>query len=585
MRRAFAALGVAVVFALPALAQEAPSLFVREAVDARSYAAAPRLAERAAIVPATVLPSSASSMPEAVMAIQNWNAGGHQPMRNGFRRALPDVIEMRLSSAMAAKNAITTFGRGVMEATPHGTIVWSTMVRVEKAHRLRLHLEKLSIPDGTVFWVYGAGKAPVAFSRALIDDKGSLWTPSVPGDTIYLDVETSSTQATAFTIREILELIDVGVGSIKAQDAPTCLVDATCVGASTFTEIAASRKAIASLFFVTSEGGGAVCTGGLLNDQANSRTPYLLTANHCFHDQTTASSLEAVFDFQTSSCQGSFNRDAGPTVNGAQWLTSSATSDVTLVKLNSLPAGRTLLGWNASTSVAGAGTVLHRISHPVPGSDIFPQSYSNTLVDTLTGICTGVPRANFIYSSSVGGQGGVYGGSSGSPVMLANGQVVGQLLGSCGPDASAGCDLRNATVDGAFSSSFPVLSPFLTGNPVQPTVCTQNATTICLADGRFAVSATWRTNDGMSGDGQAVRLTADTGYFTFFGATNVEAVVKVINACSFSQRFWVFAGGLTNVNVVLTVRDTKNGTTKSYTNPLNTAFQPVQDTGAFATCP
>jgi hypothetical protein len=569
---------------MPALAQEVGSLFVREAIEAKSYAAAPRLAERASMVPATVLPSSATSIPDAIAAIQNWNAGGQQPMRNGFRRALPDVIEMRLSSAIVAKTSITTFGRGVIEATTHGTIVWSTMVRVEKAHRLRLHLEKLSIPDGTVFWVYGPGQKPTAFSRELVDDKGTLWTPSVRGDTVYLDVETSSTAATAFTIREILELIDVGVGSIHAQDAPTCLVDATCVSASTFTEIASARKGIASLFFVTSEG-GAVCTGGLLNDQASSRTPYLLTANHCFHDQTTASSLEAVFDFQTASCQGSFNRDADPTVNGAQWLVSSSTSDVTLVKLNSLPAGRVLLGWTANTAAVGNGTMIHRISHPVPANDIFPQSYSSTLVDTSLGTCTGVTRTNFLYSTSVGGQGGVYGGSSGSPVMLANGQVVGQLLGSCGPEPSAGCDLRNSTVDGAFSSSFSVLSQFLTGSPAQPTACTQNATTICLADGRFAVSATWRTNDGMSGNGQAVRLTTDTGYFTFFNANNVEAVIKLINACTFNQRFWVFAGGLTNVNVVITVRDTKNGTVKTYTNPANTAFQPVQDTSAFATCP
>jgi hypothetical protein len=89
----------------------------------------------------------------------------------------------------------------------------------------------------------------------------------------------------------------------------------------------------------------------------------------------------------------------------------------------------------------------------------------------------------------------------------------------------------------------------------------------------------------MSGNGQAVRLTTDTGYFTFFNANNVEAVIKVINACGFNQRYWVFAGGLTNVNVVITVLDTKNGTVKTYTNPSNTAFQPVQDTSAFATCP
>ncbi|HYS54003.1 MAG TPA: trypsin-like peptidase domain-containing protein [Thermoanaerobaculia bacterium] len=585
MKRALIALAVAVILALPVSAQENQGFFMRDAVGVKSYAAAPRLAERAAMVPAVVLPAAATTIPEAITAIADWNASGREPMRNGFRRMLPDVIDMHLSSAIAAKSAITAFGRGVVETTNHGTIVWSTTVRVDDAHRIRLHLENVMLPEGAALWVYGGGQTPIGFGRELLDGNGSLWTPSVPGGVVYLDVEVPASNAAAsFSIREILELIDVGVGVIHANDAPTCLVDATCVSSSTFPQISIARKAVASLFFVTSDG-GAVCTGGLLNDQASSGTPFLLTANHCFHDQSSASSLEAVFDFQTSSCQGNFNRNTSPTVNGATWLVSSSTSDFTLVRLNSIPAGRFLLGWNSSTSVVPSGTTLHRVSHPVPASDIFPQSYSNTSVDTSTGTCSGFPRSNFIYSSSAGGQGGVYGGSSGSPVMLANGQVVGQLLGSCGPDPSAGCDVRNSTVDGAFSSSFTSLSPFLTGSGATPTVCTQNATTMCLADGRFAVSATWRTNDGNNGNGQAVRLTSDTGYFTFFSASNVEAVVKVLNACGLNQKFWVFAGGLTNVNVVLTIRDTKNGTTKTYTNPQNTAFQPIQDTNAFATCP
>jgi len=115
--------------------------------------------------------------------------------------------------------------------------------------------------------------------------------------------------------------------------------------------------------------------------------------------------------------------------------------------------------------------------------------------------------------------------------------------------------------------------------------CSQNATTICLSGDRFAVSATWRASDGSNGSGQATRLTSDTGYFTFFNASNVEVVVKVLNGCGVNSRYWVFAGGLTNVNVVLTVRDTTTGTTKTYTNPQSTAFQPIQDTGALATCP
>jgi hypothetical protein len=113
--------------------------------------------------------------------------------------------------------------------------------------------------------------------------------------------------------------------------------------------------------------------------------------------------------------------------------------------------------------------------------------------------------------------------------------------------------------------------------------CTDNNTTACLSNGRFRVRATYDTG-GQSGNGGAVRLTTDTGYFWFFGNANVEMVVKIIDACSFNNRFWVFAGGLTDVGVSLNITDTQTGTTKTYSNTRGTAFKPIQDTDAFATC-
>jgi hypothetical protein len=105
-----------------------------------------------------------------------------------------------------------------------------------------------------------------------------------------------------------------------------------------------------------------------------------------------------------------------------------------------------------------------------------------------------------------------------------------------------------------------------------------------LNNGRFVVTATWHTADGNRGQAHAVTLTDDTGYFWFFSASNVEMVTKVLDGCPLNHRFWVFAGGLTNVNTVITVTDTRTETSNSYTNPLNTAFLPLQDTSAFA-CP
>ena len=125
----------------------------------------------------------------------------------------------------------------------------------------------------------------------------------------------------------------------------------------------------------------------------------------------------------------------------------------------------------------------------------------------------------------------------------------------------------------------------MTESAEAPQACVQDAQTLCLSNGRYQVRTTYQTAQGQSGAGNGVRLTSDTGYFWFFNQNNVEMVVKVLNACSLNSRYWVFAGGLTNVKVTMTVTDTNNGTVKTYTNPLGTPFQPILDTGAFATCP
>ena len=108
--------------------------------------------------------------------------------------------------------------------------------------------------------------------------------------------------------------------------------------------------------------------------------------------------------------------------------------------------------------------------------------------------------------------------------------------------------------------------------------------TLCLQDERFEVTATW-TTDAASGTAKGVPLTSDSGYFWFFDADNVEIVLKVLDACAPPyERFWVFAAGLTNVEVELRVRDTASDQVRTYRNLAGSAFQPILDTQAFATC-
>ncbi len=87
-------------------------------------------------------------------------------------------------------------------------------------------------------------------------------------------------------------------------------------------------------------------------------------------------------------------------------------------------------------------------------------------------------------------------------------------------------------------------------------------------------------SQGTSGVGRAVQLTADTGYFWFFSANNVELVIKVVDGRAFNNFFWVFYGALSDVAYTITVTDTETGRVRTYTNPQG-RLASVADVAAF----
>ncbi|HEY2796422.1 MAG TPA: hypothetical protein VGK26_00910 [Thermoanaerobaculia bacterium] len=110
--------------------------------------------------------------------------------------------------------------------------------------------------------------------------------------------------------------------------------------------------------------------------------------------------------------------------------------------------------------------------------------------------------------------------------------------------------------------------------------CAVSDTTLCLNASRFTASVSWRDSNGRTGDGHAIPITADTGYYWFFSPSNIELVVKVLDAQGVNGKYWVFFGALSNVEYTLTVTDTVTGAQKQYVNPLG-QFASVGDTQAF----
>jgi hypothetical protein len=128
----------------------------------------------------------------------------------------------------------------------------------------------------------------------------------------------------------------------------------------------------------------------------------------------------------------------------------------------------------------------------------------------------------------------------------------------------------------------------------QASGCIANSTTLCIdqnpGDGRFMIQVSYHTSQGggLSGSGNAIPLSSlgvtEGGLFWFFGASNPEMLIKIIDGCGLNSHFWVFYAATTNVGFTVTVTDSVTGHHAVYSNPDKNAAPPKQDTSALA-CP
>jgi hypothetical protein len=108
---------------------------------------------------------------------------------------------------------------------------------------------------------------------------------------------------------------------------------------------------------------------------------------------------------------------------------------------------------------------------------------------------------------------------------------------------------------------------------------------LCLGGGRFRVEVQYK--DPTSGEtraGHASPLTGDSGAFWFFGPTNAELLIKVLDGRPVNGHFWVFYGALSDVEYTITVTDTVTGKRRTYHNDAHHQAS-RSDVAAFAAGP
>jgi hypothetical protein len=121
--------------------------------------------------------------------------------------------------------------------------------------------------------------------------------------------------------------------------------------------------------------------------------------------------------------------------------------------------------------------------------------------------------------------------------------------------------------------------------------CISSASQLCLRN-RFGVTARHRAvgapGSPTTGSASVAVSSFESGVLSFFGASNWEVLVKVLNGCPappLNNRYWVYAASTTDVFYRMEVFDYEEFENKVYFNYPGAPAPALTDSDAFATCP
>lgn len=300
---------------------------------------------------------------------------------------------------------------------------WATTITSDGAKFVRLHFVDLKLAKGDTLVVSSpSGAEAWTYTDNGPNNNGEFWSFSVDGDTVKVELNNKSGKSRGFRI------VEVGHGTVALNENSTevvCGTDGREAIACQLSDsvVNAAQRPVARLLY-TEKRKQYVCTGELI---AGSYNDLLITNNHCIDNQTVASTLQARFNYQYTTCTGT-TLASYTTYNGGTFLKTSPEVgglDYTLLTLQGGPEAT----WGelvATTAAPVVGQQINFIQHP--GGNPKKIGYYEDLAKTIR--CK-VDTINKTYGSSAAGSQIGYGcdsegGSSGSAITDAStGRIIG----------------------------------------------------------------------------------------------------------------------------------------------------------------
>lgn len=309
---------------------------------------------------------------------------------------------------------------GTWETLSDGSRIWRLRIKSEDAVSLNLIFNNFYMPKGAFTFVYDLAKTKVigAFTEINNAVDGQFATDITPG--FYTVVEyyepVYSKDMGRISISKVVHAYK-DINGFNMVDELPCNINVICpIGAPWVNQ----KRSVARMVF-NQGGSGFLCSGSLINNTLQDRTPYFLSAQHCESDNW--STLVATFNFESPTCGG---LSSGPTqtMSGAVLKASNFDTDFMLLQFNNaVPASANAYfnGWDVGGAQPQTETAIHH-----PDGAIKKISVDNNPAASVTGFGGRLVNGFWLV---VWDEGMTEGGSSGCPMYDQNQRVVGQNLG------------------------------------------------------------------------------------------------------------------------------------------------------------
>ena len=322
---------------------------------------------------------------------------------------------------------------GSWEQLPDGTKVWRLKISIPDALALGVYYDEFYLPEGDELFLYNEDKSQIigAFTNQNNPSSNLFSTEFIQGDVVILELWQKSNEKARLNISEIAYAYrDIKFTKDNSRDSWYCMIDVACEEGDGW------ENQIDGVARISIKIGGSYywCSGSLINNTENDRTPYFLTAAHC-GENANASDLNQwvfYFNYQANTCGG--NATGSQTMTGCSLKANDpshadAGSDFYLVEFNqNVPVIYQVYynGWNRTddNSDAGNGVGVHH-----PAGDIKKISTYDTPLTSST-FWNGLPTHwKLTWAQTTNGRSIMQGGSSGSPIFDSNGLIMGDLTG------------------------------------------------------------------------------------------------------------------------------------------------------------